>query len=267
MLKELIVYITHHGAFVQGRFAAILIALCLLIGIAGFSSLLSGATGIPAGEHAPPPDTTIALSIDSPKIAASGTAGTSLGQAATDTGMTPTLTPAVTPTEYIEQDTTDLTGASALSPSLSATSLATAVPTSVPSTTVETATSTQAPTRTGTDRTPRVTDTTERVPLSVSDPASITIHLRVQDGVFSPSSITVPAGAEVTIVFDNWDVGVRHNVVIYADKGEAAPVFVGTVITGPGQTTDTFTAPSQPGTYVLGCGTPSPHRLGTFIVK
>ncbi len=69
----------------------------------------------------------------------------------------------------------------------------------------------------------------------------------------------------MTIVFENQDEDVPHNVVVYADN--APPVFVGTVIKGPARTTDTFTAPLTPGRYALGCGVPSPHRKGTFIVE
>ena len=169
--------------------------------------------------------------------------------------MTPALTPTVTSTVYIEQDSTGFP--SAPLPSYPATSPATTLTTSVPSTTVKTATSTQASIRT-------IADATGEVPLSESDPASITINLRAQEGAFSPSSITVPAGAEVTIVFDNRDVDIRHSVVIYADR--AAPIFKGTAIKGPSTTTYTFTAPSTPGKYVLGCGVPTPHRKGDFIV-
>jgi plastocyanin len=241
---------------VQRRFAAILIALCLLIGIAGFSFSLSEALGISARESVPLPDTSRVPPTDSPTAGASGTAVPSPGRTASGT------TPILTPTKYIEQDAA---GFAAPSPSLPATSPATTVPTSVPSAPVDTEAPTQPPTRPGTGRTPRATDTTVKVPLSASEPTSITARLCAQDDRFSPSSITVPAGAEVTIVFDNQDVDIPHNVVVYADK--AAPIFVGTVIRGPARTTDTFTAPSIPGTYVLGCGIPSPHRMGTFVVE
>jgi plastocyanin len=258
MLKGLIVHITHHGACMQARFAAILIALCLLVGIVSFSSLLSGAIGINTGEPAPPSGTTSATPIDSPTPATSEAAGTAPDQAEAGTGTTPALTPTVTPTGYIEQDSTALPVTSA--PPLPATSVSTSVPTSVPPTTTETSTSTQAPIAAGADPTPRVTERPER-----ADPVSNTIQLRVLDGDFSPSSITVPAGAKVTIVFDNQDVDIPHNVVVYADKAD--PIFAGTIVKGPGLTTDTFTAPSVPGTYVLGCGVPSPHRKGTFKVE
>jgi plastocyanin len=117
--------------------------------------------------------------------------------------------------------------------------------------------STQPPVRT-------IADGTGQDLLTESPPASIAINLRAQEGAFYPSSITVPAGAEVTIVFDNGDVDIRHSVVIYADR--TAPIFKGTAIKGPSTITYTFTAPSTPGEYVLGCGVPTPHRKGDFIV-
>lgn len=257
MLKGLIIHITHHGAFMQARLVAILIALCLLVGIVGFSSLLSGAIGISAGEPAPPSGTPSATPIDSPMPAASEASVTAPGQAA-GTGTTPALTPTVTPTEYIEQDSTPIPVTTA--PPLLATSGSTSVPTPVLPTTIETSAPTQVPIPAGADPAPRVTERPEK-----ADPDSRTIQLRVLDGEFSPSSITVPAGAEVTIVFDNQDVDIPHNVVVYADKAD--PIFTGTIVKGPGRTTDTFTAPSVPGTYVLGCGVPSPHPKGTFKVK
>lgn len=265
MLKGSIVHMGHHGAVVQPRFAAILIALCLLVGIVGFSSSLSGAIGVPADGVMPQPGTPNVPPIESPTAGASETAGALPDLAVTGTGTTPTLTPTVTPTEYLEQDATGSSGAPAPSPSLPTTSPVTTPPTSVPSAGAETARSTQATTAALPDATPHATDRTEKVPLSASEPTSIVAHLGVQGGVYSPSSITVPAGAEVTIVFENQDEDVPHNVVVYAEN--AAPVFVGTVITGPGRTTDTFTAPSTPGRYALGCSIPKLHRKGSFIVE
>lgn len=215
----------------------------------------------------PPPGTTTAPPVGTPTTGVSGTAGTSPDPATIDTGtppiLTPIVTPTVTPTEYFEHDSTELVGAP--TPSVSATSLATTVPTSVPSAAAETATSTQAPTRT--ERTPRSADTTEKVTSPASRPSSVTIYLRVQGGEFSPTSVTVPAGAQVTIVFDNRDADVKHNAIVFAEGNGDDPIFTGTVVRGTGQATDTFTAPSIPGTYALGCGVPAPHKKGTFTVE
>ena len=106
------------------------------------------------------------------------------------------------------------------------------------------------------------------VELKVTTPGPLTCIqpvVRPPGGLGKPSSITVPAGSEVTIVLENEDVDIPHNVVVYVDRD--APLFVGTIVKGPGRTTDTFTAPSEPGKYVLGCCMPSTHRMGTFVVE
>jgi plastocyanin len=186
--------------------------------------------------------------------------GTLPGEAATEERGLPT----VTPTEYFEQDSDPLLGVPAPPPMRTAADESPTVAASVPS--ASSTASTQLPVRAGAERTSGVIDTPEKAPLSWSNPNSISIHLTVQDNAFSPSSLTVPAGAEVTIVFENQDANTPHSVVVYADK-DSPPFFAGTVIRGPGTTTGTFTAPSTPGTYVLGCGVPYPHKEGTFIVE
>lgn len=237
------------------RFAAILIALCLLIGLVGFSPLLAGVMGSSAGGNATPPENTSAPPPDPPSAGASRTTATSPGQAADANDLTPGVTPLDTQSVNIEQDSTEFPDAPL--PSLSATNPATALPASVSSVPVNTATSGQTPIR-------PISDVNGHGPLTESNPAPIGINLRVQEGAFSPSSITVPAGAEVTIVFDNRDVDVRHSVVIYTDRSH--PIFKGAAIAGPSTITYTFTAPSTPGEYVLGCGVPTPHPKGHFIV-
>ncbi len=251
MLKRLIVHTTAHGACVKSRFAAILIALCLLVGIVGFSSSLSGVLGIPADESTPPPDTTTVPPTDSPATGPSGAGGTTWTPASADTGATPVESP----TEYIEQDPVVLPDA----PSPPATSRATIVATPVVTESPE-----QIPSR-APGSAPTVTDGGEADPSTGSAPARVTVRLVARDDAFTPSSITVPAGSQVTIVLENEDVDIPHNVVVYADRD--APLFVGTIVKGPGRTTDTFTAPSEPGKYVLGCCMPSTHRMGAFVVE
>lgn len=210
-------------------------------------------------EGTPPPDTTTVPLIDSPTTGPPA-AGTTPARASADTGAAPVVSPTVTPTEYIEQDPVVLPG----TPSPAATSRAATVATPVPSTPVVTERPEQAPSR-APNSAPMVSDRTETGSSTGSAPARVTVRVVARDQAFTPSSITVPAGAEVTIVLENEDVDIRHNVVIYADRD--APLFVGTIVKGPGRTTDTFTAPSEPGKYALGCCMPSTHRMGTFIVE
>ncbi len=44
---------------------------------------------------------------------------------------------------------------------------------------------------------------------------NVIINLTAKDYAFNVSTITVPAGADVTINFDNMDQGVEHNFAIY----------------------------------------------------
>ena len=256
MLKRLIVHTTAHGACVKSRFAAILIALCFLVGIVGFSSSLSGVLGISPDEGTPLPDTTIAPPTDSPTTGPEGGGEAIWPPASADMGATPVESP----TEYIEQDSVVLPG----TPSLPATSGTPTVATSAPPTPVVTESPEQIPSRTPSSA-PTVTDRAEADSSTGSAPDRVTVRLVARDDAFTPSSITVPAGAEVTIVLENEDVDTPHNVVVYADRD--APLFVGTIVKGPGRTTDTFTAPSEPGKYVLGCCMPSTHRMGIFVVE
>lgn len=244
MLKGLIVQFTHHGARVQRRIAAILIALCLLIGIVGFSSVLSGAIGIRSGDSTPEPT-------DAPTGAQIPP-----GPATDDTGADPT--PAATPPEYIEQDST-YTGGALPTQILD---LVTTIPTPVLSATVRG--SDEATTN---PRTPRVTDKAEGIPLLAPGPEPVSVTIGAKHNTYYPSTITAQAGAHVTITFVNQDIGTFHNVAIFTDTSLTDPIFTGKMTLGSEQITYAFTAPLEPGEYVLGCCFPSPHRMGTFVVE
>ena len=78
-------------------------------------------------------------------------------------------------------------------------------------------------------------------------PGSETIPLTAQNLAFSTSTITVRAGEEVTIAFNNMDAGVPHNFAVYTDSTASTVIFTGPLVTGPTTTTYTFAAPSTPG--------------------
>lgn len=82
------------------------------------------------------------------------------------------------------------------------------------------------------------------------------------------STITVPAGASVTVNFDNQDSGINHNFSVYENLtgGGTKAIFVGGVITGPKQTTYHFTAPSAPGSYFFECDIHPTIMNGSFVV-
>lgn len=110
------------------------------------------------------------------------------------------------------------------------------------------------------------------VPTSAPNQAKVTIDLAARDNAFSLSTMTVPAGAEVTIDFDNQDAGTAHNFSVYRGESESTgmvtePIFIGAIITGPARTIYTFTAPTTPGTYFFRCDVHPSTMIGIFVVK
>ena len=127
--------------------------------------------------------------------------------------------------------------------------------TSEPSQT-QTPTPTSAPTPT-----PTPTPTTP-----ASTPSPVTVNLIAKNFAFSPSTITVAAGAAVTINFDNHDAGIPHNFALYTNSSASTPLFVGQTVTGPMKVTYAFTAPATPGTYFFRCDV-HPAMTGSFVVQ
>lgn len=94
----------------------------------------------------------------------------------------------------------------------------------------------------------------------------VTVAIAARGFSFSMKTITVPAGAEVTVNFENRDDGVPHNVAVYTDASAGEAIFVGEIITGPAQATYTFTAPAEPGRYFFRCDV-HPSMNGDFVVE
>jgi plastocyanin len=154
----------------------------------------------------------------------------------------------------------------------------TAPPTETPSATetVTTPTGTETPsatetvtTSTGTG-TPSATETAATIPATANPitgggGGTATVDLAAANLAFNASTITVPAGAEVTVNFDNMDDGIPHNVAVYMDSSATEEIFVGETITA--ETTYTFTAPEEPGTYFFRCDVHPQQMTGDFIVE
>ncbi|HWQ18881.1 MAG TPA: cupredoxin domain-containing protein [Methanotrichaceae archaeon] len=96
---------------------------------------------------------------------------------------------------------------------------------------------------------------------------SVTINITASDLAFNTSTITVPAGANVVVNFNNMDTGIDHNFAVYTDSSASTTIFKGEVITGPMATTYTFTAPTTPGTYFFRCDIHPAQMTGRFIAK
>ncbi|MDD4567465.1 amicyanin [Methanoculleus chikugoensis] len=92
------------------------------------------------------------------------------------------------------------------------------------------------------------------------------VNLAAENIAFDTNTITVPAGANVTVHFVNKDSGIPHNFAVYDSSLRSEQIFVGDIITGPAETNYTFTAPSEPGTYYFQCDI-HPSMNGDFIVE
>jgi plastocyanin len=103
-------------------------------------------------------------------------------------------------------------------------------------------------------------------PSNVSGAQGATIGLIAKNIAFNTSTITVPAGANVTVNFYNQDKGIPHNFAVYNSSSAENAIFKGQIITGPAKTTYTFTAPSNPGTYYFRCDVHPTQMNGQFIV-
>lgn len=79
------------------------------------------------------------------------------------------------------------------------------------------------------------------------------------------STLAVAAGKAFSIVFDNQDAGIPHNVAIHQGTATGAEVFKGEIFPGVG--TRTYSVPAlTAGTYAFVC-TVHPNMVGTITVK
>jgi plastocyanin len=120
----------------------------------------------------------------------------------------------------------------------------------------------------------RETGTTQEAPApmdtsssSPTVPGEVTIDLVARNIQFDKATITVPAGARVTIDFDNQDKGIPHNFALYKTSAAQDVLFDGEIITGVKQIAYTFTAPATPGEYFFRCDVHPTQMTGTFVVK
>ena len=96
---------------------------------------------------------------------------------------------------------------------------------------------------------------------------AISIDLAAQNIAFDKTTITVKAGSQVTINFNNKDSGIPHNFSLYADSSASQNLFKGDTVTGPGTAVYKFTAPSTPGTYFFRCDIHPTQMTGQFVVQ
>lgn len=105
-------------------------------------------------------------------------------------------------------------------------------------------------------------------PKVVPEPAkTITIELIAKHKAFNLKTMTVPAGAMVTINFHNEDTITPHNFALYTDSSAHQEIFKGKIALVTKHLVYEFTAPSQPGTYFFRCDVHPTMMYGDFIVE
>jgi plastocyanin len=98
------------------------------------------------------------------------------------------------------------------------------------------------------------------------DAPGVYIDLAAKDLKFDKDTITVPAGSEVYINFDNQDDDKSYNFSVYTQADAQTPMFVGDPIAGPARTTYQFPAGKRPGTYYFRCDLYPINMHGDFVV-
>ena len=94
--------------------------------------------------------------------------------------------------------------------------------------------------------------------------ATFATGLEARSVRYNKVTITVPAGALVTMTFLNDDI-VTHNFAVYETAAAANIIFRGEIIR-PGTIDYRFNAPSQPGTYFFRCDVHPTFMTGDFVV-
>lgn len=102
---------------------------------------------------------------------------------------------------------------------------------------------------------------------SAAAPQSVTVDLVAENIAFDRSTITVPAGAKVTVNLNNRDSGVPHNFAVYETEAAEKIIFRGQIVTGLAKTEYTFDSPAVPGTYFFRCDIHPTLMKGQLIVE
>jgi plastocyanin len=97
----------------------------------------------------------------------------------------------------------------------------------------------------------------------------VTIDLTAQNTAYDKTTISVPAGENVTVNFNNEDSGMPHNFSVYQTLagGQTKPIFIGNTIVGPAKATYHFIAPAGAGTYFFECDVHPSVMNGTFVIN
>jgi plastocyanin len=91
-------------------------------------------------------------------------------------------------------------------------------------------------------------------------PDAVTLNLRAYLLAFSPGRLTAPAGSRITLVLQNDDRNVPHDIGVRIPGGPTS-----TLCNGPCSTSISFTAPA-PGSYQFYCPVHPSDMVGTLVI-
>jgi nitrite reductase (NO-forming) len=92
------------------------------------------------------------------------------------------------------------------------------------------------------------------------------LRLTARSSAFSSACLTAPANRPLTILLDNQDPGVPHNVAVYTGVQAATAVFTGALFAGPATRTYRVGA-LKPGRYLFRCDVHPQQMQGTLVVQ
>ncbi|MPZ50555.1 MAG: hypothetical protein GEU75_14875 [Dehalococcoidia bacterium] len=96
--------------------------------------------------------------------------------------------------------------------------------------------------------------------------APVTVRIIAKNIFFNLRTITVPVDAEVTVIFENQDAGVLHNVAFYTDRTTRTRIYVGEIFAGVATREYRFRAPSVSGSNFFRCDVHPDTMTGTFVI-
>jgi len=102
-------------------------------------------------------------------------------------------------------------------------------------------------------------------PTTPGGPVNVTITAR--NLAYDKRTIAASPGVDMTVVLDNQDSGVLHNIAFYTNRSAGTKIYIGELTAGPGKLTENFKAPSSPGNYFFRCDAHPDQMTGTFVVK
>lgn len=104
-------------------------------------------------------------------------------------------------------------------------------------------------------------------PPAACEPEGDTVTVVALGIAFDTDCLAGPADAPFTIVFENQDAGILHNVAIYQSSSDlTSPLFRGDIFNGV-ETIEYSVEPLAAGEYFFQCDVHPPQMFGTFVVK